>query len=455
MSLAFWPILVILGLILINGVFVAAEFAVAGANHTRIAQMAEGGSKEAQRIGAILRNSTLINRYLSTAQVGITLASLGLGMYAEPTIAHWLYALFEKPGWLSLAAAHTVASVVGVIFLTGLHVVLGEMAPKSFALQSADTMAVRLISFMTFTERLFLPLTSFLTWSGEGLLHWLGMPPVDASANVVSSVELAYIVEESAESGLLEPGEQLYLENVLDFHDRIISQIMTPRTRMQALPVDATEAAVMDLIREHQYSRYPVYTEDRDHILGILHVKDLARYFVAQNDQGHSGEQPFDLTQVIRPAVFAPETLPLEQMLMRFRREHIQIAIVVDEFGGTAGLVTLEDLVEELIGEIQDESDQELAPFEEIAPRTLRVRGDLLLDELNQHYELSLKHAEAETVGGLIMAMLGHVAKPREHVTYMNVGFEVEFMEGLAINTVIVHLPATATTDQAKEEQDG
>lgn len=455
MSLAFWPILVILALIFINGIFVAAEFAVAGANHTRITQMAEGGSKEAQRIGAILRNSTLINRYLSTAQVGITLASLGLGMYAEPTIAHWLYALFEKPGWLSLAAADTLASVVGVIFLTGLHVVLGEMTPKSFALQGADAMAVRLIGFMTFTERLFLPMTSFLTWSGESLLRLVGVPPVDASANVVSSVELAYIVEESAESGLLEPGEQLYLENVLDFHDRTISQVMTPRTRMQALPMDSTETEVMDLIREHHYSRYPVYAEDRDHILGILHVKDLARYYVAQGDHPHAAQPPFDLNQVIRPAVFAPETLPLEQMLMRFRREHIQIAIVVDEFGGTAGLVTLEDLVEELIGEIQDESDQELPPFEEIAPRTLRVRGDLLLDELNQHYELGLEHAEAETVGGLIMALLGHVAKPREHVTYMKVGFEVETMEGLAVSTAIVHLPETATADQTEEEQDG
>lgn len=451
MTLILGPLFIILALILINGIFVAAEFAVAGANHTRVDQMAEAGSKSAQQIAMILRNSTLINRYLSTAQVGITLASLGLGMYAEPTLAAWFYTLFAKPGWLSVATSHTVASVVGVIFLTGLHVVLGEMAPKSFALQSADTMAVRLIGFMTFAGRLFLPLTSFLTWSGETLLRWIGVPPVDAATNVVSSVELAYIVEESAESGLLEPKEQVYLENVLDFHDRIIGQVMTPRTRMQALPVDATEAEVRELIKEHRYSRYPVYAEDRDHILGILHIKDLARRFVAVHEELDNTE--FHLATLVRSAVFAPDTLPLEQMLIRFRREHIQIAIVVDEFGGTAGLITLEDLVEELIGEIQDESDQELPPFEEIAERTLRVRGDLLLGELNQHYGLALEHEEAETVGGLIMALLGHVSEPGEHVTYMDVDFEVDSMEGLAVTTALVHLPETTQRDQAEEAQ--
>ncbi len=442
MSEVILPLVIIGSLILINGIFVAAEFAVAGANHTRVAQMAEAGSQGAQRVLTILRNPRLINRYLSTAQVGITLASLGLGMYAEPVFAEWLYAALNRPGWLSFATARTIASALGVICLTCLHVVLGEMAPKSLALQGADATAAQLSGFMALAGRIFRPLTILFTWSGERLLRLAGMPPVDASAHMVSSTELAYIVEESAEGGLLEPEEQIYLENVLDFHDRIISQVMTPRTRMQALSSVATQAEVLDLISEHRYSRYPVYAENRDHIVGVLHVKDLARYL----SQAHTD---FALTQLIRPAVFAPESLPLEQMLKRFRKEHIQIAMVVDEFGGTAGLVTLEDLVEELIGEIQDESDQEIAPFEEIAPSTLRVRGDLLLDELNQHFELDLEHEEAETVGGLIMALLGHMAQPGTRVRYMDVEFEVESVEGLAINTVIVHLPHTI--DQAAQ----
>ncbi|CAN5696916.1 hemolysin family protein [soil metagenome] len=448
MSEVLLPILIIGGLILINGIFVAAEFAVAGANHTRVAQMAETGSQGAQRVLRILRNSRLLNRYLSAAQVGITLASLGLGMYAEPVFAEWLYALLNRPGWVSLATAHTIASALGVICLTCLHVVLGEMAPKSLALQGADVTAVQLSSFMVLAERFFRPLTLLFTWCGESLLRLAGMPPVDSSAHMVSSLELAYIVEESAEGGMLEPEEQIYLENVLDFHDRIISQVMTPRTRMQALPIEATSAEVLDLISEHRYSRYPVYTEDRDHIVGILYVKDLARYI-------SQPQTDFDLAQLIRPAVFAPESLPLEQMLKRFRQEHIQIAIVVDEFGGTAGLVTLEDLVEELIGEIQDESDQEIAPFEEIAPNRLRVRGDLLLDELNQHFELDLEHEEAETIGGLIMALLGHMAQPGARVRYKDLDLEVESIDGLAINTVIIHLPNTLAQRTQNGEMHG
>lgn len=444
MSDALLPLLIIGGLILINGIFVAAEFAVAGANYTRIAQSAEYSSLGAQQVMAILRNPTRLNRYLSTAQVGITVASLGLGMYGEHAIAELFYKGLEHLGGLGIAAAHTIATVLAVVILTSLHVVIGEMAPKSLALQSADTTAVQLSGFMKLTESLFRPLTFVLTWIGEGLLRLIGVPPVAASDQLVSSIELAYIVEESTEGGMLQPEEQVYLENVLDFHDRIISQIMTPRTRMAALPMATTLPEVLTMIAEHRYSRYPVYAEDRDHVVGILHVKDLARHI--------SQDQPtFDLATLVRPAIFAPETLGLEQMLKRFRHEHIQIAIVVDEFGGTAGLVTLEDLVEELIGEIQDESDQEIAPFEEIAPYVLRVRGDLLLDELNQHYELDLEHAEAETVGGLIMALLGRVAQPGASVHYMNISFQVESVEGLAINTVIIHLPNPVADPDAGE----
>jgi CBS domain containing-hemolysin-like protein len=448
------PLGIIAFLILVNGVFVAAEFAVAGATHTRMTQMAETGSIGAQRVLTILRSPRLINRYLSTAQVGITLASLGLGMYGEETFAEWIYAALVYAGLdqaavatliANSAAIHTVASVGAVIGLTYLHVVLGEMAPKSLALQGADATAVQLSGFMALMDQLFRPLTSLLTWSGEGLLRLAGMPPADASQHMVSSVELAYIVEESTEGGLLEPEEQVYLENVLDFHERTIGQVMTPRTRMQAVPSAATLDEVLALISEHHYSRYPVYTGDRDHIVGVLHVKDLARQL---SEDGND----FGLATLMRPAVFAPETLALEQMLQRFRHEHIQVAIVVDEFGGTAGLVTLEDLVEELIGEIQDESDQEIAPFEEIAPNTLRVRGDLLLDELKQHYELDLEYDQADTVGGLIMALLGHVAQPGAQVTYMNVVFEVESVEGLAVNTAILHLPNQPDNQLAEGE---
>lgn len=435
------PLLIIIFLIAVNGLFVAAEFAIAAAPRARIAQMAEGGSAAAQRVLAILRQPQLLNRYISTAQVGITIASLGLGMYGEHVLAEWLLEPLAHWGWLGIAGAHTVATIISVTILTYFHVVVGEMVPKSIALQAADQTAIRLVGPMSIADSLFRPMTIILNRIGNFLLRRIGIE-TDMNTRLVSSAELEYIVEESTEGGLIDPAEQLYLENVFDFSERTIGQVMTPRTRLATIPIDASLRQVMEALNENRHSRYPVFEVDRDHIVGILHIKELARY-LHQSQHAAQGlpESTFTLRALLRPAVFVPETLSLEQMLDRFRQEHIQVAIVVDEFGGTAGLVTLEDLIEEIIGEIQDEFDTDLPPFSEIAPQTLRVRGDLLLDELNQHYALNLSHAEIDTVGGLIMAELGHLAQPGETVMVSNVRFEVESMEGLAVNTAVLYLP--------------
>lgn len=431
-----WPILVIGLLLVVNGFFVAAEFALAAAPEARIARLAEEGSTGAQRLLAILRSARSFTAYISTAQVGITLASLGLGMYGEHAIAEWLVHPLEELGGWGTAAAHVMATVLAVTLLTYFHVVLGEMVPKSLALLAPDIAALRLATGMRVAQILFRPLTALLNWIGDLLLRLARIPPADARERLISSAELEYIVEESTVSGLLEPTEQLYLENVLDFGERTLGQVMTPRTRMQILPVEATLDEVLETICEHGYSRYPVYEENRDHIIGVLYVKDLAR-LISQ------GPQSIDLRTLVRPAYFVPESVLLEQMLQRFRADHIQIAIVVDEFGGTAGLVTLEDLVEELIGEIQDEFDEEIPPLEEIAPYTLRARGDLLIDELNQLYELALYHEEVDTVAGLVMAQLGRIPTPGERVVVGEVQFEVEAVEGRAISTVLVRLPVS------------
>lgn len=447
MSTIGFPLLIISFLIVINGFFVAAEFAIAAAPRARVAQMAEEGSAAARHILEILRRPELLNRYISTAQVGITIASLGLGMYGEHVVADWLLGPLEHWGWLGSAGAHTIATILAVTLLTYFHVVVGEMVPKSLALQAADQTAVRLSNMMAVADRIFRPLTIVLNRIGNALLRRFGIAG-EHSTRLVSSAELEYILAESTEGGLLDPTEQVYLENVLDFSERTIGQVMTPRTRMAALSVNAPLPIVMETLREHHHSRYPIYEEDRDHIVGILHIKDLARYL--QRKGNRDAERAFTLRLLMRPVIFAPETLSLEQMLYRFRHEHAQVAIAVDEFGGTAGLVTLEDLIEEIIGEIQDEFDTEIPPFSEIAPQILRVRGDLLLDELNQHYELNLHSEEVDTVGGLIMAELGHLAKPGESVTYDRIRFEVESMQGLAVSTVLLYLPsapASATAD--------
>ena len=446
------PILIILLLCLVNAFFVAAEFAVAGASRPRIAQMAESGSAGAQHVLDVLNDPQHVNRYLSTAQIGITIASLGLGMYGEHAVAEWLIEPLEHLGWIGTAAAHTLASIISVAVLTYLHMVLGEMIPKSMALQSASTVAVQLSTAMNFSEQLFRPLTAVLNWIGNWLLRIAGLPAASAEGRLVSTSELAYIVEESSEGGLLEPAEQIFLENVIDFNQRTVSQVMTPRNRMIAISVEADWRTTLELICEHLHSRYPVYEEDRDHIVGILHVKDVARRLQTHR----ANDNDFDLRSMLRPAVFVPDSISLDEMLAQFRAEHFQVAIVVDEYGGTAGLVTLEDLAEEIVGEIQDEFDEELPPFEAIDEHTLRVRGDLLLDELTQHYDLDFEieeAEEAETVGGLIMSVLGQVAQPGDEVMVENMRMVVESVDGLAVSTALLHLPEAPTDSDTESDE--
>jgi CBS domain containing-hemolysin-like protein len=300
-------------------------------------------------------------------------------------------------------------------------------------------------SFMGMAERLFRPLTAVLNWIGNKLLHLVGLPNADVHAQLSSSEELAYIVEESSEGGLLEPTELLYLENVFDFHERTVGQIMTPRTRMIGINAETSREETLAQVCTNRHSRYPIYEEDRDHIIGILHIKDLARHVAEE-------KSPFDLRMLAREATFVPESVSLESMLTRFREEHVQIAIVLDEYGGTAGLVTLEDLAEELIGEIQDEFDQEVAPIRELGANQLRVRGDLLLAELTQHYGVELGDEETDTVGGLVMNRLGQIPKPGDLVESDGIKFEVESVEGLAVGTMIITLPDAEIDRPASDE---
>jgi len=436
------PVIVVTILIALNGLFVAAEFAIAGSSRPRMAFLAEEGSTAATHILEIVSDRQKTSEYLSTAQVGITIASLGLGMYGEPTIARWLLPVLEQYGVHNEALAHTIATVVTVGLLTYLHVVLGEMVPKSLSLQGPDRAAIALYPFMSLTQKIFHPLTVVLNWVGNRLLAVLRMPQSNVEAHLATPADLSYILEESLEGGYLEPSEQVFLENVIDFHERTVGKVMTPRTRMVALPLDADLQTVMELVCSQRNSRFPVYRETRDEIVGVLHLKDLARSFVAD---GHLGT----FEDIIRPPIFVPESLPLDEMLAQFRDDRQQIAIVVDEYGGTAGLVTMEDLAEEIIGEIQDEYDEEVEPFEQISPGELRVRGDLLLDELDQHFDIFVDTGDAVTVGGLFMSELGRVPRAGDRLEYGGLTFTVESMQGLAVETAIVEF-----SDEPEDNQD-
>lgn len=427
-------------LILLNAIFVAAEFSLVAAPHTRLAQRAEAGSRAAADVLSIKSSPQQQNRYLATAQVGITIASLGLGMYGEHVVARWLLVLLYGLGRLAEPVAHGIAGVAAIGLLTYLHITLGELVPLSVSLQYAENIALWVHGVMRFLDRFLSPLVAIMNAIGNLVVRLLGVPSADVQSRLFSPEELEFIVEESAERGLMEPTKQRFIENILDLRERTAGQVMTPRNHVVGIPVTASEEDVLARACNARYSRFPVYEQDLDHIIGVLHVKDLARRQVHPTGA-------FDLRSLLRAAVFVPDSLPLDDVLLCFRQHHTPLAIVIDEFGGTAGLVTLEDVVEKVVGEILDEFDQELPPVEELEPGMLRVRGDLLVDELNQLYDLELEHPETDTVGGFLMAVLGRVAKAGDRVEYEGVEFEVETTERLAVRTVLVRLPRAPEDD--------
>lgn len=440
------PLAIIVALIGLNGLFVSVEFAVVASSRTRLAQFADEGSGAAKRVLLILSDTKWQTRFIIMAQLGITLSSLGLGMYGEHTIAEWILSPLEHYSPLTEVTAHSVASVLAIALMTYLHVVLGEVMPKSVALQAPEATALRIIGPVSFIERIFSPAIFVLNLIASGIMRLVGIPQADAHDRLFSPEELEIIVGESFESGLIESAEQLYFENILDMRERTVGQVMTPRTRIEGISVDEDPATALQMACDSLHSRYPIYQDNLDTIIGLLHIKDLARQQI--------NDTPLDLREMAqrRPVLVVPETLSLEAMLDRFRREKATLAVVIDEFGGTAGIVTTEDLIEEVVGEIQDEFDEERAPFEILGERELRVQGSLLLDELNQHFDLELEHPEVYTVGGLIMSLLGRIPEAGDEAEVDGVIFTVETVEGRAVESVRILLPEPPVDEEEEDE---
>lgn len=426
---------VILLLVLVNGLFVAAEFAIIGVRPSRMEQLANEGNKVAARVLAILNSHVKQDRYIATAQVGITVVSLGLGMYSEPQIAYFIEPLLGR--FLGTELVHTVGFVLALSFVTYLHVVVGEMVPKTIALTSAERAVLWLARPMQIAQLILSPFVLGLNAIGNGLLRLLGVPPAEGHARLHSPEELGLIVSESAEGGLLNEDEEEMILNIFDFGDRQVGQVMTPRRKVQAIPSDMPVDEVMRFVASSSNSRFPVYEGDLDHVVGILHLKDLLYHRLR-------GEGPFDLRQILRPGPAVPEQLPVETLLAAFKRQRLHMAIVVDEFGGMAGIVTLEDLIEEIVGEVRDEFDVEREPFTRVEPGHIEVAGNYLLDDLSDHVYLGDEDSlpDVETVGGLIVSGLGRPPQLGDELLYDgDVRFTVLDVDGLAVARARVIYP--------------
>ncbi len=440
MSSVVVPILVIAALIILNGLFVAAEFAIVGARKTRVDAMAKG-NPAARVVSRILSSPRNQDRYIAIAQLGITLATIGLGMYGEPAIASWLYSPLERWFGLSTGAAHTIGTILAVLVMTYFHVVIGEMIPKALALQSPERVAVGISLPMRIVGTITYPLVALLNGIGNGLLRLIGVAQ-EGSSRLYSSAELLQLVEESSEEGVVSAEEGRLIRNILDFSEREVQEVMVPRTRTIAVPLDADPEEVLELMSEHGYSRYPVYRKDIDDIVGVVHVRDLIEREVR-------GQQT-RLANLLRRAPRVPESTSVEALLGAFKRLQVHLAIVIDEHGGTAGIVTLEDLLEEVVGEVEDEADLGDQPeIEELGDGSFSVAGTVSLYHFNEALGTEIESQESNTIAGVMLEQLGRAPEVGDQVAVDGVKLSAEEVDGLAILRLHV---APLESDEAEGE---
>lgn len=439
------PALIIVLLVLLNGIFVAAEFAMIGVRDTEMEQLADEGNRVAARVLGVLESRPQLDNYLATAQLVVTLITLGLGMYGVSVIGRLFLPILGALPWLGPGAAEVAAYVVAIVLLLYLYIVVGEMVPQALALSNPSGMVLALNRLMRLTGRLFDLPVSLLNGMGRFLLRLFNILPAQGIERLMGAEELELIVAESADEGLIEDDEEEIILNIFDFSERTVGQVMTPRRKVQALPVDCDQQELIRTVTRSRNSRFPVYEGDLDHIIGIMHLKDLIRLTL-------DSREPFDLRPALRTAPDVPEDFRVDRLLAAFKDEKLHMAVVRDEFGGFAGVVTLEDLVEEVVGEVRDEFDVERDPYHKVAPGVIEVTGDYLLDHLTDDVYLGEDDdlPDVETVGGLIVSLLGRPPINGDVVTFQNeIRLTVLDIDKLAVARARIEFPSSwAATDE-------
>lgn len=411
---ALTPTLIVAALIVLNGLFVAAEFAIVGAPRPAIARLAEQGHRRARFVHGILNDARQQDRFIATAQLGITLASIGLGMYGEHLLAEWLAGFFESLGAARWIAAHTLGSIVAIAVLTYFHIVIGEMVPKSLALQKAQVMVLWIAPVMRVIQLAMYPLVVGLNGLGNGLLRLFGIRrDAHGAEHYRTPEELTYLVHEAREGGLLRSVPARVVNELLDFGNLTAGQVMVPRVSVNGIALGASAADIQTALREHPHSRYPVYEESLDHITGMIHVKDVLRLEVGP--EGLRQDQ-------VRRVPFVPEALPVDQVINAMRQAQAQMAVVLDEHGGTAGILTSEDLFKEVVGDYAAEDVARIRPGENGA---IIVAGVARLEAVGDALGTSLQHEDVDTVGGLVLSTLGHPPRVGDTVSWEGLRFEV------------------------------
>ena len=428
-------LLAIILLVLLNAFFVGAEFALVRSRRTRLEAMTRSGDRLAR---IALRASSNISRVLSASQLGVTLASLGLGWVAESTVGELFANLFNSlPVAIDLSMRLTIGATIALIIVTYLHVVFGELTPKAAALNHPEALARWLAPPLLFFAFITKPFTYFLNRSSQVILRALGQEKAGNEEAVHSPEEIRLLVEQSTESGQMQAHDADLIDAVFEFSEKNAREVMTPRTELVALPVEATLSEVLTVVEESGLSRYPVYEESIDNIIGVVLAKDLLKLLAPR-----ANTEAFDLPSIMRPVHVIPGSREVEEVLADFKRLKEHMAIVLDEYGGTAGVVTMEDLLEEIVGEILDEYDtpeDAEAPLHTRAGETV-VPGSTHIGELNEHFGLSVPEEDYTTIGGYVFGMLGRLPVVGDRVIAGGAIFTVREMDGRRIETLAVDL---------------
>lgn len=427
-------LLILLGffLVFLNGFFVASEFSIVKVRETRIQELVQRGAPRALTARSLIRK---MDEYLSATQLGITLASLGLGWIGEPAFARLFEPLFQGFGARAVVT-HSLAATCAFLLITFLHIVLGELAPKSVAIQRSEPVVLWIARPLVWFYTISYPFIWALNGTANFCLRVFGVPPVSESEKAHSEEELRLIISYAHEKGVLGREEKTMLERVFSFADRSVHQVMLPATEVVFLDLQKSLEENLALAKEHEHTRYPLCDGSLDRVVGVVHVKDLFWKY-------HQAGPDFDLRSMGRPVRYVPDTKLIISLLTEFRQSRIHLAIVVDEHGAMIGIVTLEDVLEELVGEIQDEFDLEIpGAVRKIDEQHYLLPGRALLEEIEHPLEISIYDEENDTIGGHVMMLLGRTAKVGDEVIVAG-KFRVRVvgMKGMQITELLLEIP--------------
>jgi CBS domain containing-hemolysin-like protein len=427
-------LLAVFALVFMNGFFVAAEFAFVGARKTRIAQLAAEGNAGAQAAQDAIQH---LDSYIAATQLGITLASLALGWIGEPAVSHLLESVFHAllPEDVAETAGRTASIIIGFSFVTVLHIVLGELAPKSIALQRPEQTSIIVARPTRWFLRIFRPVIYIMNGIGNAVIRLLGFEAITSHSQVHSAEELEMLVRSSTEAGYLQQSEEKLLRRVFDFSDIHIEEVMRPRVEIDAIAIDTPLQEVLEKVSSQHHSRYPVYKESIDKVVGTLYTKDLFDIIVKEPQLLTDQQTTFDMSTLVREPLFVPATVGVDKVLEEMQETKTHFAIVVDEYGGMAGVATMEDILEQLIGEVQDEFDTEDTPIS-MEGSGIIVDGLVSLSEIVDRFGDTEGEPQSVTIGGYVAEHLDRIPVIGDRIAFGDYDLIVEEMDGRRVAKV-------------------